>query len=187
MEIKSLFGLPAHPLLVHVPIVLIPLAALGTVLMLWPWLRAKIGWATVVIAGAATVFAFLAVGSGEALEESVERTANEQLLEAHTSIGENIRIWIALLFLVLLAIMLWDHVRNRAAASTGGDSGVGARISPSRAKTIGVVLSVLSIVFAGVSTYWIVRIGHSGAKATWEKTQQQLERGGGERRGDSDD
>ncbi|MFM8305200.1 MAG: DUF2231 domain-containing protein, partial [Actinomycetota bacterium] len=120
MEITSLFGLPAHPLLVHVPIVLIPLAALGTVLMLWPRLRAKIGWATVFIAGVATVFAFLAAGSGEELEEVVERTANERLLEAHTSIGENIRIWIALLFVVLLAIMLWDRSRARPTSSAGG-------------------------------------------------------------------
>jgi hypothetical protein len=30
----TLFGLPAHPLLVHMPIVLIPLAAIGVVVML---------------------------------------------------------------------------------------------------------------------------------------------------------
>jgi uncharacterized membrane protein len=180
VEITSLFGLPAHPLLVHVPIVLIPLVAVGAVLMLWPNLRAKIGWATVVLAGVATVFSFLAVGSGEQLEEAVENTSNEKLLEAHTSIGENIRIWILLLFLVLLAIMLFDRYRAKAAAGDGP-----ATRSPQRAKTIGVVLSVLSIVFAAISTYWIVRIGHTGAKASWDKTEKQLQQdGGGERDGD---
>ena len=44
MEIETLFGLPAHPLIVHVPIVLVPLSAVGAVLMCWPFLRAKIGW-----------------------------------------------------------------------------------------------------------------------------------------------
>ncbi len=44
-EIETQNGLPAHPLLVHVPIVLVPLSAVGAVLMLWPFLRAKIGWA----------------------------------------------------------------------------------------------------------------------------------------------
>jgi uncharacterized membrane protein len=169
VEIKSLFGLPAHPLIVHVPIVLIPLVAIGAVLMLWPSLRAKIGWATVVLAGVATVFSFLAVGSGEQLEESVEGTSNEQLLHDHTSIGENIRIWILLLFLVLLAIMLWD--RYRATPRPEGT----AKVSPSRAKSVGVALSVLSILFAAVSTYWIVRIGHTGAKASWDKTETQVQ------------
>jgi hypothetical protein len=34
VEITSIFGLPAHPLFVHVPIVLVPLASLGAVLVL---------------------------------------------------------------------------------------------------------------------------------------------------------
>jgi uncharacterized membrane protein len=176
VEVKSLFGLPAHPLLVHIPIVLIPLASIGAVLMLWPSLRAKIGWATVVIAGAAGFFTIFAVSSGESLKEAVEPTANRRLLEAHTSIGENIRIWILLLFLVLLAIMLWDHYRARLAS--GADAN--PRVSAPRAKTIGVVLSVLSILFASMATYWIVRIGHTGAKASWDKTEKQLQRSSGE-------
>lgn len=181
MEIKTLFGLPAHPLIVHVPIVLVPLAAVGAVLMLWPFLRAKIGWATVIIAGIATVFTFLAVGSGEALEGAVERTtASKQLLETHTEMGENLRPWILLLFLVLLGIMLFDHFRAKGAA--GGAS----KLTPQRAKTIGVILSVLSIVFAALSTYWVVKIGHSGAKASWEKTSKEMQRSGGES-GDHDD
>lgn len=180
MEIKSLFGLPAHPLLVHVPIVLVPLVSIGAVLMLWPVLRAKIGWATVVLAGAATVFTFLAVGSGEQLEETVENRANEKLLEAHTSIGENLRPWILLLFVALLAIMLWDHYRQRLGSG-------GGKLSPQRVKTIGVVLSVLSIVFAALSTYWVVRIGHSGAKASWDKTEKQIQRGESSHQGDDDD
>lgn len=174
MEIKSLFGLPAHPLIVHVPIVLIPLVAIGAVLMLWPSLRARIGWATVVLAGAATVFSFLAVGSGEQLEEAVEGTADERLLHAHTSIGENIRIWILLLFLVLLALMLFDHYRSRVVAERAP-----SRISPQSAKAVGVTLSVLAIALAAVSTYWIARIGHTGAKASWDKTERQIQRSDG--------
>jgi len=181
VEIETLFGLPAHPLIVHVPIVLVPLSAVGAVLMLWPFLRAKIGWATVVVSGIATVFTFLAVGSGEALEETVERTtANKSLLESHTEMGENLRPWILLLFLVLLGIMLFDHYRARAAA------GGGSKLSPSRARTVGVILSVLSIVFAALSTYWVVKIGHSGAKASWEKTSKEMQRSGGES-GERDD
>ena len=35
MEIQSLFGLPAHPLIAHAAIVLLPLAAIGTVPTRW--------------------------------------------------------------------------------------------------------------------------------------------------------
>ena len=31
MEITTLFGLPAHPLLVHIPIVLLPLVGIGAI------------------------------------------------------------------------------------------------------------------------------------------------------------
>ncbi len=40
----ELFGLPAHPLLVHAAVVLVPLAAIGVVLIaFWPAARARLG------------------------------------------------------------------------------------------------------------------------------------------------
>ena len=45
--LDSLFGLPAHPLLVHGAVVLVPLAALGTIVIaFWPAARERIGWIT---------------------------------------------------------------------------------------------------------------------------------------------
>jgi len=42
--LDSLFGLPAHPLLVHGAVVLVPLAALGTIVIaFWPAARELIG------------------------------------------------------------------------------------------------------------------------------------------------
>ena len=64
LALDSRFGLPAHPLLVHIPVVLIPLGALGAVLMVWPRLRRTLGWwvcGIVVVAGIATQ---LAISSG---------------------------------------------------------------------------------------------------------------------------
>ncbi len=53
MEISNLFGLPAHPLIVHAVVVLVPLVALGAVgVVLWRGLRDRVGW--LVVAGAAT-------------------------------------------------------------------------------------------------------------------------------------
>jgi hypothetical protein len=179
LALTSLFGLPAHPLLVHIPIVLIPLGALGAVLMLWPRLRATLGWwvcGILVVAGIATQ---LAIDSGQSLEEYVRESS---LVRDHTRIGENIRPWLLLLFLALVGVMLIDRaVKRRAAQPNGRDV----------LKIGGVVLSALSIVFAAMSVYWITRIGHSGSKAVWHPTQVKIDKGqsnegGGEGGGEGD-
>jgi uncharacterized membrane protein len=68
----SLFGLPGHPLIVHGAVVLVPLAALGTIVMaLWPAARNRMGW---IVAGVGVVgffFTYVAKESGEALLETV--------------------------------------------------------------------------------------------------------------------
>src|SRR4029078_7296793 len=98
----SLFGLPAHPLLVHVPVVLIPLAAIGALGLWWkPW-RDRFGWATVVILMVAGIFTQLAIGSGQELEKTSERDA---LVRAHTSIAEEIRPWLRVFFVALASFL----------------------------------------------------------------------------------
>jgi uncharacterized membrane protein len=73
MEISKLFGLPAHPLIVHIPVVLLPIAAIGAILMVLSlsW-RARIGWLVVIAAGISLLFVQLAIGSGERLQDSVD-------------------------------------------------------------------------------------------------------------------
>lgn len=180
MEITSLFGLPAHPLFAHVPVVLVPLASLGAVLMLWPTLRAKLGWATVVLAFVGLGFTQLAIGSGQALEEHVRESA---LLNRHIEIGENLRPWALLLFGFTLAVMLWDWWTNRQAAEAAAAGSEAARsgrsVNATTAQRVSLGLCVLAIVSGALSTYWVYEIGHSGAKATWEKTQVKIDQGGG--------
>ncbi len=165
LALDSLFGLPAHPFLVHIPVVLIPLGALGALLMLWSRLRRTIGWwicGIVVVAGIATQ---LAISSGQSLEEYVKESA---LVDEHTRIGENIRPWLLLMFLALLGVMLIElTMRRRGEAAERQNLLHIARVT----------LSILSIVFAGVSVYWVYRIGHSGSKAVWHSTQVRIEKG----------
>jgi uncharacterized membrane protein len=173
VEITSIFGLPAHPLFVHVPVVLVPLAALGAVLMLWPNLRAKFGWATVVLAFVGLVFTQLAIGSGQTLEEFRPETP---LLNHHVEIGENLRPWALLLFGFTLAVMLWDWWTKREAAKSEA-AGSGRSVSATTAQRVSLGLCVLAILCGALSTYWVYKIGHSGAKATWEKTQVKIDKG----------
>jgi hypothetical protein len=169
VALDSLFGLPAHIFLVHIPVVLIPLGALGAVLMLWPRLRSAIGWwvcGILVVAGIATQ---LAITSGKSLRDYVHETS---LVREHTRIGENIRPWLLFLFLALLGVMLIDQaIRRRGASSDPRPEG------RDLLQIAGVVLSALSIVFAAMSVYWVYRIGHSGSKAVWHSTQVKIDRG----------
>src|SRR6478735_1830999 len=65
----KLFGLPAHPFLVHIPIVLLPLAAIGTVAIVArrTWYHSY-RWIVLTIAAVGTLGAVLAASAGEELE-----------------------------------------------------------------------------------------------------------------------
>lgn len=151
MEIEELFGLPAHPLVVHAAVVLLPLAAVATIVCAAvPRLRRHVAPAVLGIAIVAVVAVGLAQGSGEELEDRVEET---ELVEAHTEQGEQVLPW---------AI----GVAVAAAAVTAAPVLLRRRPGTSSAAVTAVVL-VLSLI-AGVGATWtVVDVGHSGAKATW--------------------
>ncbi len=107
LAITSFRGLPAHPLFAHVPVVLIPLAALGAVAMLWPSVRDKIGWYVVGMVFVAGIFSQLTISAGQSLQEYVRET---ELLHDHTRMGENIRPWVLLMFLALAGVMLLARI-----------------------------------------------------------------------------
>ncbi len=83
LPMDTFAGLPAHPLLVHAPVVLVPVVALLVILMIVrpQWLE-RFGWLAVGLAGLALVTGVLAENSGEALEEAVEDSASRTLLRA---------------------------------------------------------------------------------------------------------
>jgi hypothetical protein len=164
LRITSIFGLPAHIFFVHIPVVLVPLVAVGTVLMVWTPLRRRLGWALVVLAGLAVVATVLATKSGSALKRYVVRTS---LVRQHTHIGGNLTIWVVLLFVLLAAEVVWDHLGQRSPE----------RVSLGFSRGITVVLCVLSILVASVSVYWVYKIGHSGARAAWSTVQHRIDSG----------
>jgi hypothetical protein len=171
LALTTFLGLPAHPFFVHIPVVLIPLCAVGAVLMLWPKLRRALGWwicGLLVITGIVTQ---LAISSGKSLKPYVQESA---LVHQHTRIGENIRPWLLLMFVALVGVMLVDRALQRRAEQP--DARDPLRIA-------GVSLAVLSILFSAMSVYWIYRIGHSGSKAAWHATQVRIDHGQTNREG----
>jgi hypothetical protein len=157
---------------VHIPVVLIPLGALGAVLMCWPRLRRAIGWwvcALVMVAGIVTQ---LAISAGQDLEEYVRET---DLVRDHTRMGENVRPWLLLMFLALVGVMLVDRALRRDDTDERR-----SRLL----RFAGVALSVASLVFSAISVYWIYEIGHSGSKAVWHSTQVKIDTGASHGGGD---
>lgn len=167
----DIMGLPAHPLFAHIPIVLIPIAAIGVVLMCWPKLRARIGWVVAGILVVAGIMTQLAISAGQNLREYVIET---QLVRDHAHMGENVRPWLLLMFLCVVGVMLVDRKRAQRGAAGTFASGEGGRDG---LKIASASLLVLAILFSAMSVYWIYRIGHSGSKAVWQPTQNRIDKG----------
>lgn len=174
VDITSIRGLPAHPLFAHVPVILIPLAGVGAVAMLWPAVRDRIGWFVVAIVFVAGIFTQLTISAGQSLKEYIRKSP---LVRAHTSIGENIRPWVLLMFLALVGVMLLAR-RARSVGEQAEDGSRGSKNGTGTGLRVAMVsVATLSIVFSGVATYWIYRIGDTGAKAVWAPTQVRIDAG----------
>jgi uncharacterized membrane protein len=149
MELNNLFGLPAHPLLVHLPVVMVPMAALGAIILaIFPKYFARFGWWVTGISFIGAIGAILAAGSGETLEERVDRSST---LRDHAEMGETARLLAVALFVVLLIVMLAR--KYRAADMTK--------------KAVSIAVSVVIAVSAAAAGWVIIQTGHSGAKASW--------------------
>jgi len=165
-EMDSIAGLPAHPLIVHAVVVLVPLAALGALAaLLFPRVRGQIGWYVAAAAVLNVVLVPLATGSGESLEHRVSETAE---LEKHTDMAEGLLPFVLALAVGAVALMLIDRYRRRQ----GGVEG--ASRSLLTAPWVAIVVAIVVAVMVGLggvgSLVQTLRIGHSGASATWDDT-----------------
>ncbi|KQS66536.1 DUF2231 domain-containing protein [Modestobacter sp. Leaf380] len=144
---ETLFGLPAHPLIVHATVVLVPLGALLVLLhALWPAARRRLGIVTPLVALVGLVLTPLSTASGEDLERMVGRSS---LIEAHSELADGLLPWMVALFVMAVVV----HLLGRRPA--------GAR------RVVGLVAAVLAVIAVVGVTQQVVRIGHSGAEATW--------------------
>jgi len=168
MELESLFGLPAHPLLVHGAVVLVPLVAIGTVLIVASAKqRRQLGMAVAILAVVSFGFTFLAKESGEPLEEKVDET---QLVAEHAELGETMPLFAGLLMLTTIGVVAVDRYGRRfSEPSTGEDAATDAPLAPSWLKPATIAVSVLAVLASVGATVQVAQVGHSGAKATWSE------------------
>jgi hypothetical protein len=162
----EILGLPAHPLLVHGAVVLVPLAAAGVALIaFWPAARFRLGYAVLAIAAAGAMTAVLAQRSGGALEERVDET---ELIEEHTELGETGTTAGVAVLVAAVAVVGTDLVlRRRASPAADGSTRAAASRIPS------IVVGAVALVLATGGAAQIARIGHSGAKAVWNATTDE--------------
>ena len=151
MSIDNLFGLPAHPLVVHAAVVLLPMAAIATVVVAAvPRWRRPYALLAFVVSVAAAGAIWLAKESGESLQE---RVAESALVERHAELAEQVLPWAIAVVVVAGAVVAVERYRSRLAKI------------PTRAVTITLLVAAL---ITGIGATWTVaEVGHSGAKATW--------------------
>ncbi len=156
IEIKDLFGLPAHPLVVHAVVVLLPLTVIGCLLLaVVPRWRRPYG--VIVLGGAllAVVSVMVAKGSGESLEE---RVPESELVERHAELADGLLPWTIVLAIVAAGIAAEPRVEDHPKA-------------PARVITAGLVVAALVV---GTGASWsLAKVGHSGAKAAWHDVDQR--------------
>ena len=102
-----LFGLPAHPLLVHLTVVAIPLAALlAMVIAGFPRVPGLIKLTTLVLGALSVALVPLMESSGKALEEKVPDSA---AVERHAQLGETLLPWVIGLLIAIVAVLAADR------------------------------------------------------------------------------
>lgn len=144
VQISSAFGLPAHPLILHLPIVLVPILGVAALIAV-----ARPSWFGVPLAAFAVVTlaaTLLTVGAGEALLASKPDLDGNPTMKDHEGAGETVRFCMVFLTAALLG-MLW--LRKQGAAN--------------------ITLRVLVVLFAVSSIGFTIRTGHLGAKLVWDE------------------
>ena len=141
-----LAGLPLHPLLVHGAVVLVPLVAIGALVMSYlPSFSRRHCKIILGLAVVAQISVFLAKISGEAFEDILNKS-----VEKHAELGE-----IAPFVTIPMVIFIYLRWRMDRSGSTFGSVVIRRLTSVAL-----VVASLVSIVF-------IFLVGHSGAESVW--------------------
>lgn len=148
--LSTFHGLPAHILLNHFIVVLVPLVAILTIICaLWPAARHRLIWLVVALAVLTVILTPLTINAGVWLQPQVQQSP---ALDTHMNLGATMTYFSAALVIaaLLLAVM---HVRQSRGHAV-------KRV----AQGLIAVLVLAAAVAAAVQVY---RVGQSGAQAVW--------------------
>lgn len=153
-------GLPLHVLLVHFVVVVVPVAALCTLLAAaWPAARRRLGIVSPIIALAALIAVPITTQAGEWLQARVGHT---ELVAAHAALGTTLLPWAIATFLVAAVQWFWFRFVNAP------DARFASRVPGTTARRIiTIALAVVVVILAVGSVITVVQIGESGVRAIW--------------------
>ncbi|MBO0767877.1 MAG: hypothetical protein J2O48_04245 [Solirubrobacterales bacterium] len=165
IHLKSLWkGIPAHPLLIHVPVILVPVSVLGALAVAaWPALQNRYGTLLSIVAIIAMSSIFLAMGAGDQLAHATHD--HDALLKAHAHAATTLEI----VFIITTAVLILNFAAFRISNSHGPtglkplDLALGNPVS-------GYVLRGALVVLALISAYAVYHVGDLGAQHVWAGT-----------------
>jgi hypothetical protein len=146
--------LPLHVLVIHLTVVLLPVAALTAIVFaLVPRWRRLLRWPALVLGIGTVVTAFVAKESGEAFVAAVPTLA--KAVAVHEQRGD-LLFWYCLIFAVV-AVVAFLLLRERGPAG-----------EPRTSRPLE-LLTQAAVVVIGVLVIWqTIRTGDAGARAVWE-------------------
>ena len=159
--LDEFFGVPTHPLAVHAPVVLVPLGCVAALVLAVraDW-RRRIGWVWPAIVFALVASLFVAKQSGEALEASGNVLGD---VEHHTELANTTWIMSLVWFALVLGLAVAERLKpSRPSTRSLSADGVGGT-----ADIVTVVWGVVAAAAAVITTIWLVRTGHAGARSRW--------------------
>jgi hypothetical protein len=157
IEVKKFTGIPAHPLLLHAPVILVPALALATVvLQIKPEWRREYGIALGLGAMLTSAATSLTANSGEAWQEMLDQRDQLQIHD-HAELGDKLKA-LVILFAVLILIQL---LLERGALGS-----LSERFSDPRA-ALPMALSTLLVIVALGAAVLTFLTGHEGAKVVF--------------------
>ena len=166
-------GMPLHPLIIHVPVVGIPLAFLLTLLFAVPRTRAWARWPLALTVLGSTAAVWAARASGEVLRSSrniVPGNLAGDLIQRHAQLaGQLFYIMLGFSVITLLAVFLVGRRQPKAASDGGTASDAGGGRRP-----LNLILLLLLVVVAAAAFVWTARVGDIGSRAVWNPTSNGL-------------
>ena len=151
-------GLPVHPLVVHVAVVVLPAAALALiVVMALPRVHRLVRWGVVAALAVGALAAWVAAESGEALADRVGEP------EVHEELGENLP---AIAGITVVLAVIWAVIAELSARASR--LATTTATPPARIwLALRIAAAVVTASMAAYTIYYTVIVGHSGAVATW--------------------
>jgi uncharacterized membrane protein len=167
-------GLPAHPLFVHVPVVLIPTTIVAALVFMFKreWF-ARYGIALAVVSIVAMSSIFLAMRAGAALRGELNLQGEAAKLISEHSQAAHI---LAIVYVLFTATLIVTFAAQRV--SGGMPTGLGLVDGLLSSKSMFAMLRVVLVLLAVGAGYMCFRTGDLGAKAVWQGRIQAAQHAG---------